>query len=303
MNSTRRLGWIGLGKMGTPMAARLLEAGHGVEVYDVSPDACHPLRDAGASVAYSAQDVVQAADIVFTSLPNDDVLRRLLVDPDGIVRHLAPGKIIVETSTVSPAASAEAAQVIEATGAAYIRSPISGSTATAVAGKLTVLASGPRDAYEAVRPVMEAFASRFFHVGTGEEARTLKLVLNMLVGATSALLAEALTFGQKGNLEVRQMLEVITESVVGSPLIGYKREMLERHDFTPAFTVQQMIKDFDLIIDAARSFVAPVYLTALIRQQYEAANAQGLAEQDFFALLQQYEAQAGLLQTPRPANP
>ena len=103
MNSTRRLGWIGLGKMGTPMAARLLEAGHGVEVYDVSPDACHPLRDAGASVAHSAQDVVQAADIVFTSLPNDAVLRRLLVDPEGIASRLSAGKILVETSTVSPA--------------------------------------------------------------------------------------------------------------------------------------------------------------------------------------------------------
>lgn len=303
MNSIRTLGWIGLGKMGTPMATRLVEAGHSVHVYDVSGDATYALRDAGALVAATAHDVVEAADIVFTSLPNDAVLRDLLTTPHGIASRLAGGKILVETSTVSPSASAEVARAIEATGALYVRSPISGSTATAADGKLTVLASGPRAAYETVRPVMEGFATRFFYVGAGEEARTLKLVINMLVGATSALVAEALAFGQKGNLEVRQMLEVINESVVGSPLIGYKSQMLERHDFTPAFTVQQMIKDFDLIIDAARGFMAPVYLTALIRQQYEAANAQGLAEQDFFALLHQYEAQAGLLQSPAAARP
>lgn len=303
MSTMATLGWIGLGKMGTPMAARLVQAGYTLHVHDVAPEACHALRDAGASVLARPHDVVEAADIVFTSLPNDAVLRSLLVAPDGIGPALKPGKILVETSTVSPTASAEAALAIAASGAGYIRSPISGSTALAAAGTLTVLASGSRADYDRVHPVMTHLASRFFYLGEGEEARTLKLVINMLVGATSALVAEALTFGQKGGLAVGPMLDVIGESVVNSPLVAYKRDMLERHDFTAAFTVTQMIKDFDLIVDAARDTASPIYLTALIRQQYEAANAQGLGQSDFFALLQQYEAQAGLPETRQTHTP
>jgi 3-hydroxyisobutyrate dehydrogenase-like beta-hydroxyacid dehydrogenase len=176
----------------------------------------------------------------------------------------------------------------------YLRAPLSGSTATAEAAKLTVLASGDEAAYRRVEPLLSTFSTRQFFLGPGEEARYLKLAINMLVGATSALLAEALTFGQKGSLSVDQMLEVICESAVSSPLIAYKRAMLSQRDFSPAFTVEQMIKDFDLVIDTARDEHVPVFLVSLIRQQYEAARGQGRGQKDFFVLLEQYEAMSGM---------
>ncbi|MCQ8242204.1 NAD(P)-dependent oxidoreductase [Rhizosaccharibacter radicis] len=301
MTQGETLGWIGVGKMGLPMASRALEGAKAALVHDVVRDACAPLLDRGARLAADPADIAEAADIVFVSLPNDQVLRDVMLGSGGLAARLRPGQVLVETSTVSPSVSAEVAVALAETGAAYVRAPISGSTALAEAGKLTVLASGDRAGFSRAKPIMERFATRFFFLGPREEARTLKLVINMLVGATSSMLAEALVFGEKGDLDIGQMLEVLNESAVASPLIAYKREMLQRRDFSPAFTVHQMIKDFDLILDTARDVSAPVFLTALIRQQYEAAAAQGLGEKDFFALLEPHEAQAGLLQA-QPAR-
>jgi 3-hydroxyisobutyrate dehydrogenase-like beta-hydroxyacid dehydrogenase len=293
MKNVMTVGWIGLGKMGSPMSRHIAAAGHNLHVYDPVPDARSALADAGAIIEADAAAVAVAAPIVFLSIPNDAVLTKLVLGSSGLAASMKPGTILVETSTVSPRASAEVAEALAAAGVLYLRAPLSGSTATAEAGKLTVLASGDEGAYRRVEPLLSAFSTRQFYLGGGEEARYLKLAINMLVGATSALLAEALTFGEKGNLSIDQMMEVICESAVASPLIGYKREMLSKRDFAPAFTVEQMIKDFDLVIDAARDSHVPVFLISLIRQQYEAARAQGRGGQDFFVLLEQYEEMAG----------
>lgn len=293
MKNVMTVGWIGLGKMGSPMSRHIIAAGHQLHVYDPVADARAALVEAGAMIEADAEAVAAAAAIVFLSVPNDAVVRQLILGPRGLAATMKPGSILVETSTISPRASADVAAALAAAGVLYLRAPLSGSTATAEAGTLTVLASGDEGAYRQVAPLLAAFSTRQFYLGQGEEARYLKLAINMLVGATSALLAEALTFGERGNLSVDQMLEVICESVVASPLIGYKRDMLSRRDFTPAFTVEQMIKDFDLVIDAARETHVPVFLVSLIRQQYEAARAQGRGNKDFFVLLEQYEAMAG----------
>jgi 3-hydroxyisobutyrate dehydrogenase-like beta-hydroxyacid dehydrogenase len=296
MKNTMTVGWIGLGKMGSPMSRHIAAAGHTLHVYDPAAEARSSAAAAGACVEPDAQSVAAAAPIVFTSIPNDAVLLELVLGPSGLAASMKPGSIVVETSTVSPRASAEAAAALSAAGVLYLRAPLSGSTATAEAGKLTVLASGDATAYQRVEPLLSAFSTRQFYLGPGEEARYLKLAINMLVGATSALLAEALTFGQKGSLSIDQMLEVICESAVASPLIAYKRQMLSKRDFSPAFTVEQMIKDFDLVIDTARDEHVPVFLVSLIRQQYEAARGQGRGDKDFFVLLQQYEEMAGMRQ-------
>ena len=165
---------------------------------------------------------------------------------------------------------------------------MSGSTATATAGQLSVIVSGPKKVFEQVKPLFQAFSVKQFHVGTAEQARYLKLVLNALVGATSAILGEALAFGARGGLGIADMLNVICESAVASPLIAYKREMLEARNFEAAFSVSQMMKDYDLILEAARTDHVPMSLVALIRQQYEAAFARGVGQRDFFVLFEEH---------------
>ena len=161
---------------------------------------------------------------------------------------------------------------------------MSGSTALAKAGTLSVMASGPRAAYDRVEPLLAVLSAKRFYLGDAEQARYLKLVVNSLVGATSSLLAEALAFGRKGDLSLADMLDVIGQSAVASPLIGYKRDMVVSGDYAPAFTVEQMIKDFDLIMDTARTDHVPMMMAALVRQQYEQAFADGDGQRDFFVL-------------------
>ncbi|MFS8114137.1 NAD(P)-dependent oxidoreductase [Rhizobium jaguaris] len=294
MIETLRVGWAGIGKMGAPMSRRVLENGYPLTVYEPLPENRASVVAQGANVAHALEDLVEASDVVMLTIPNDAVLRQLTLAPSALVELLKPGQILVEMSTVSPELSAEVAEALGRKGVAYLRAPVSGSTITASSGMLSVMVSGPEDAFRKIEPVLANFSSKRFYLGEGEEARYLKLVLNALVGATAALLGEALTLGLKGNLSVETMLNVICESAVASPLIAYKRDLLVNRNFDPAFSVSQMMKDFDLILGAAKSDHVPMYLASMIRQQYEAAFADGLAEKDFFVLFEQYERLAGM---------
>ncbi|MBZ9793967.1 NAD(P)-dependent oxidoreductase [Rhizobium sp. 3T7] len=294
MIETLKVGWAGIGKMGAPMSRRVLESGYSLSVYEPLPENRASVVAQGANVAHSLNDLVEASDVVMLTIPNDAVLRQLTLAPSALAELLKPGQILVEMSTVSPELSAEVAEALAQRGVDYLRAPVSGSTVTASSGMLSVMVSGPEQAYRKIEPILQSFSAKQFYLGEGEEARYLKLVLNALVGATAALLGEALTLGLKGNLSVETMLNVICESAVSSPLIAYKRDLLVNRNFDPAFSVSQMMKDFDLILGAAKSDHVPMYLASMIRQQYEAAFADGLAEKDFFVLFEQYERLAGL---------
>jgi len=295
MNEHISIGWAGIGKMGAPMSRRVLEAGYPVHVFEPLPENRATIVAQGANVSHSLEDLAASSDVIILTIPNDAVLRDLVFSENGLSTVMKAGQILVEMSTVSPTISAEVDNAMAARGVAYLRAPVSGSTATASAGTLSVMASGPEDAFKRLEPIFECFSSRRFYVGPAEEARYLKLVLNALVGATSALLGEALTLGLKGNLSLETMLNVICESAVASPLIAYKRDLLIQRNFDPAFSVSQMMKDFDLILDAARSDHIPMYMASMIRQQYETAYTEGLAEKDFFVLFEQLERRAGLI--------
>ncbi|MDR3376010.1 MAG: NAD(P)-dependent oxidoreductase [Ancalomicrobiaceae bacterium] len=295
MSGELRVGWAGIGKMGAPMSRRVLDQGFGLSVFEPVADNREAIVAAGASLAPSLDALAATADVVIATIPNDAVLRALVFGPGGLSEVLRPGQIFVEMSTVSPDMSAEVNSALAPKGIAYLRAPVSGSTATAAAGKLSVMVSGPEAAFRTVEPVLSCFSARRFYLGAGEEARYLKLVLNALVGATSALLGEALTLGLKGNLSLEDMLSVICESAVASPLIAYKRDMLVSGNFDPAFSVAQMMKDFDLILRAARQDHVPMFHASLVRQQYEAAYADGLADRDFFVLFEQYRRLAGVM--------
>ena len=293
MSDTLRVGWAGIGKMGAPMSRRVLEHGYPLSVYEPLPENRASVVAQGADVAHSLEDLVEVSAVIMLTIPNDAILRQLTLGPAALADLLKPGQILVEMSTVSPELSAEVAETLSRKNVAYLRAPVSGSTVTASSGMLSVMVSGPEADYRKVEPILASFSSKQFYLGEGEEARYLKLVLNALVGATAALLGEALTLGLKGNLSVETMLNVICESAVASPLISYKRDLLVNRNFDPAFSVSQMMKDFDLILGAAKSDHVPMYLASMIRQQYEAAYADGLAEKDFFVLFEQYERLAG----------
>ena len=284
-----RIHVLGVGKMGLPMATHLLAAGHAVSVSDPSQERLALARSAGLEVAEPA--AMAQAEFIVSSLPHDAALKSV---GEQVARHGQKGAIYIDTSTVSPAASAEVAVLLEPTGIAYLRTTVSGNNKMAEAAQLTVMASGPRAAYDAALPLIGTWGPNRFYLGDAEQARLMKLVVNLLIAQTSAMLAEGLALGRKGGLAWQDMWQVLGASAVGSPILKAKSVQLGQRDFTPTFTVEQMLKDLDLILGAGEAAHVPLLQTAMTRQLMHAAVAQGDALDDYAAIIKAVERSAGL---------
>lgn len=294
MDEKPKIGFIGLGKMGNPMSKNLIKVGYALSIYDIIEEKVRELAEQGAHVGDSLKALAAGVDVIISMIPDDRVLEAVSFGPEGAFEGAKADAIYIDMSTVSPVASARVAEVAEKKGVKYLRAPVSGSTALAAAGTLTIFASGPKEAYDQCVDIFNAMGQKSFHVGTGEEARYLKLVLNMMVGLTSAMTAEALTFGERGGMDWNQMIDIINASVVGSPLVGYKAQMLKDRNFAPAFTAAQMAKDFDIALDTGKAINVPMPITSLVRQFLEAMKATGKGELDYFGLVSLMEELAGV---------
>src|SRR5689334_3088054 len=181
MASLPNIGWIGAGRMGVPMAGFILKAGYPLAVYSRSAASRQKVVALGAREASSAADCARAADIVFSSLPDDDTLRAVMIGPAGVLQAMRIDAVLVETSTVSAKVSAQLAQEAAQRAIAYLRVPISGNAISAQRGEVTAMVSGPQDAWNRVKPVVQTFSTGQLYLGGGEEARHMKLVVNSLV--------------------------------------------------------------------------------------------------------------------------
>ena len=282
--------FIGVGKMGLPMALHFLRAGHNVSVSDTGAESLALARSQGLAAAEATGAVAQA-ECVFSSLPADDALCAVAAV---VAASARPGTVYVDTSTVSLAASAQAAAVCEAAGVLYLRTTVSGNNLMAQAAQLTVMASGPRAAYDAALPLLSLWGPNRFYLGDAEQARLMKLVVNLQIAQTSAMLAEGLALGRKGGLDWQDMWQVLGASAVGSPILKAKSVQLSQRDFTPTFTVLQMLKDLDLILTAGQAVHVPLPQTAMTQQLMQAAVAQGDALDDYAAIIKAVERSAGL---------
>ena len=283
--------FIGAGKMGVPMIEHLLRAGYGVVAVDPLASNLAIASATGARVVGDIAAALRDADVALSSLPNDGALAAVAREVAASGRR---GLIYADTSTVSPGVSAVAAALLEAAGIAYVRTSVSGNPVVARTAGLTVMASGPRAAYDFVKPLLDTFGKTHFYLGQAEEARTMKLVINLMVAGTAGLMAEALVLGEKGGLDWSQMLDVVNGSAVASPMVGYKVPPLKARDYGSTFSGHQMIKDLDLILgEGARSGV-PLGLTAQIRQLYGAIVAQGDGDLDYISTVRLLERLSGI---------
>ncbi len=294
MSEKQKVGWIGLGKMGIPMSKNLVKKGYPVTVYNRTKEKTKELAAEGAKVAESPKALAADSAVIISMISDDPVLEEVSIGKNGAFEGAKAGAVYIDMSTVSPVASGRVAEVAEKKGIKYLRAPVSGSTALATAGTLTIFASGPKDAYDKCAEIFGAMGQKVFHVGNGEEARYLKLLLNMMVGITSAMAGEALIFGEKGGMDWNQMVDIINSSVVASPLIGYKAQMLKSRNFTAAFTIEQMAKDFDIALDTGKTINVPMPITAMARQFFGAMKAKGKGNLDFFGFVTLLEELAGI---------
>ncbi|MGE0255998.1 MAG: NAD(P)-dependent oxidoreductase [Alphaproteobacteria bacterium] len=286
--------WIGTGKMGGPMARRLLAAGWPVVAVDPSEANVASVLAAGGRRAASPAGAARQADIAFTMLPDDDSLRAVALGDDGVLAGLPAGAVFVDMSTVSPAVSAEVRTAAQVGGVDFLAAPVAGSTQLAETGGLGVMASGPLAAYERAAPLLDVLAKSRFRLGPGEEGRWMKLCLNLVIAQTAVAWGEALAIGRKGGVDWQHMLDVFAASAIASPFVGYKAGPLARRDFAPAFAAKQMHKDMRLLAEAADSAGVPAPATELARATFAELVARGWGDDDLVATVKLSEGRAGL---------
>ena len=288
-----KIGWIGLGNMGAPMSTNLVKAGNEVIVWNRTKSKAQPVLDAGAAWADSPKEIGEKCDIVFTMVADGPTLLKVALGDDGALAGMSDGKILVDMSTVSAEESATVAEAAKAKGVELVRAPVTGSTALAANAGLGILASGDKATYEKVLPYFEKMGKNQFYLGSGEQARIMKLCLNLMIASTMQMEAEAVVLAEKAGIETRQACDIIAGSAAGSPLTGYKAALIAGGEYAPAFSVKLMMKDLDLALAAGKQYGVPLPSTALTRQSLQSAAATGRAEKDFSVLTQCLEEQSG----------
>lgn len=290
-----RVGFAGLGIMGAPMSRRLLDQGRSLVVWNRSAEKADALAEEydGVEVVSAPADLA-GCDVVLGMMLHTAACERLLLGDDGLLTADRPPKVLVNMATIDPRSSVRFREACLERGCEYLAAPVSGSTMFAREGKLTIITSGSPDTFDAVRPLLADAGQQVLHVGEGVEAHLLKLAVNMVIGAYSSAMYEAITLCLKGGVDEGAYLNILNESVIGTPFSRYKTAGLVAHDYTPGHTVRGLDKDFELIELTARSLGAAIPVTSLVRQQIRAGVGRGEGHLDMTALLKQYLRDAGL---------
>lgn len=279
--------FLGLGRMGLPMATRLLEAGHPLTVWNRSPERVRALAARGATVAATPGEAARGANFIVLMLADPPAVDAVLGGEQGVLAAVAPGATVIDCSTVGPADSRRAAERCAAAGAEFVDAPVLGSTPAAEQGTLTVLAGGSDVAALAADPILRIFGSRVVRTGGVGSASALKLVMNVLVGGLTELLAEGVLLAERSGLPKDVVRDALFASVLNSPFLGYKAPQLLDRKFSPLFTTGLMLKDLDLALSLASEQGLELPGTAAVRDAYAATAAAGRRDEDFSAVIEQ----------------
>ena len=275
------MGLIGLGNMGSAFAERLLDAGRQLVVHNRNRQKTESLAGHGAAVAETAAELAAASDIVLTSLSDDEAFESIAAS---VVRAARPGTVLVDTSTVSPGASARVAALAEQASVLYVRAPVSGNPSVVRAGNLAFIVSGPSAAVERAQPVLLAIGPTIHVVGDAEQARIVKLAINLVIAGLAQLMSEALVLGEASGVTRAALLETMGNSAAGAPFVKYKTEALLHDDYSATFTTSLMEKDIDLVLEAAEAARVRLPLAGEIKTLVRSAIEAGYGDDDFMAL-------------------
>jgi 3-hydroxyisobutyrate dehydrogenase-like beta-hydroxyacid dehydrogenase len=288
------LGWIGTGRMGSAMVARLLAAGQKVAVYNRTRVKAEELAPLGAVVVDGLAELAQCSTVFITV----DTPASLVSVAEALFAGDAGPRTVVDCSTVdAPAARALRESAVK-TDTAVLAAPVSGNAGAVAAGTASFCVSGPQEAYRQIRPVLEMLGRAVTYVGEGDSARVVKLCHNILLGVLSQTLAEVAVLGQKYGVRREALMEFLNASVLGSDFTRYKTPAMLSLDFTPTFTMELLRKDFDLGLAAARVTEAPMQVASAAYQRVQEAVTSGYREADFAALLELQARAAGIELAP-----
>lgn len=290
-----KLGFIGLGAMGKPMAKRLVDSGHDVYVYDVVAAAVQELAGIGAQVCASPLEVGNKVEIILLSLPNSAIVANVVLGAEGVLVGAGPGTTIIDLSSVDPESTRKLAAEAEKKGVDYMDAPVSGGVSGAEAGTLTIMLGAKASSVEKVRPVLNHLGKKISHVGDVGAGDAVKIVNNLLLGANMAALAEALVLGQKLGLSGDIMHEIIGQGSGKSYVLDAKLEnFILKGNFKPGFAVDLQYKDLGLAVDAAKKTKMPLPMTSQAIQLFEMARAKGYGDEDMSSVIKIWEELMGV---------
>jgi len=293
-HTDQKLGWLGAGRMGYAMAERLAKAGCDIAVWNRTRAKAEPLAKHGAKVVDSLQELA-GRDIVFCMVSTWDDVKQVM---QKLLSGSQKPKMVVESSSISLEGSAELRSLLSAKGIDYLAAPVSGNAKVIKAGKLTIVASGPKKAYDAARPYLDMLGTGSSYVGEGELSRIAKICHNVMLGVVIQNLCEITILAQKAGMPRHAFLDFLNKSVMGSMFTRYKTPALVNLDFHVTFTPKLLRKDLDLGLDAGKEFEVPMPTTSITRDLLQQMIGNGMTEEDFSTLLLMQAKASGLQLKP-----
>jgi 3-hydroxyisobutyrate dehydrogenase len=291
--TTRKLGWIGTGRMGFALAGRLLDAGCDLTIYNRTRAKAEPLAGKGGKLVDSPGGLADR-DIVFTIVAGDDDFRAVTIGPDGVLAQEAAPQILIDSTTISATVSAAVRAAGNERGTSLLAAPVSGNPNVVRSGKLTLVVSGPSDAFEVSEPYLDLLGAGCTYVGDGDAARLAKICHNLMLGVVTQSLVEITVLAEKAGLRRSDFLEFLNKSVMGSVFTRYKTPAFVNLDYRPTFTPVLLRKDFDLGLQAARELGVPMPVAALVHEIVQGVIGHGSTDEDFAIMLEHQARAAGL---------
>lgn len=282
---SEKVGFVGLGIMGKPMARNLMEAGYDLIVYNRSRDKVEDLVSEGAEAAESSKEIAEDATIVFTMLPGPPEIREVVNGEDGLLRGAGEGSLLVDMSTSSPVLARELARTVRERGVGLLDAPVSGGDIGAVEGTLSIMIGGEEEDFERARPLFDVMGETVVYVGPSGTGQVVKACNQIVVALTIEAVSEALVLGSKAGVDPKKVIEVLSGGLAGNKVMEVKGQKFLSHDFEPGGKVEFHRKDLRIALEAGREYGVPLPVTAVVYQMFEALMAEGRGGLDHSSLL------------------
>jgi 2-hydroxy-3-oxopropionate reductase len=280
-----RVGFIGLGIMGMPMARNLMEAGYELMVHNRSPEKAEELGKEGATVAATPREVAEKSDVVITMLPDSPQVREVVAGENGVLEGISEGAIIIDMSTISPVVTEELAEAVKEKGASMLDAPVSGGDVGAIEGTLSIMVGGDEANFQRAKPLLESMGKTITHVGPTGAGQVTKAANQVVVALTIEAVSEALVLGSAGGVSPQKILEVLSGGLAANKVMEVKREKFLSHKFEPGGKVEFHHKDLGIALAAGREYGVVLPVTAIVDQMFDSMMARGRGGLDHSALL------------------
>ena len=285
----KRIGFIGLGIMGKPMARNLLKKGYSLKVYDIFPAPVAELVADGATAAASARELAESSDIVITMLPNTPEVQQAVLGPGGVLEGGRPGLLLIDMSSIAPLASQAISARVSEKGIIMLDAPVSGGEPKAIEGTLAIMVGGPEKAFEEAKPILGVMGSSVTRVGEIGSGNVAKLANQIIVALNIAAMSEAMVLAVKAGVSPEKVFQAIRGGLAGSTVLEAKMPLVLKGNFKPGFRMELHIKDLRNALDTAHDLAVPLPLSSVVMEILQALRADGHQKEDHGGIIQFYE--------------